>query len=139
MDQTTILFIFLTFFCWGLGSFISKLAANRIGTQSVFWDVLGYTVITAIFCLFTFRIKSLVQADKGGVLLALLSGAIGAGGVIGWYFVIAKGEISTVVPLLSLYPALTITLAIIFLHESITLTKILGIIFSLLAIYLLSR
>ena len=42
-------------------------------------------------------------------------------------------------PLTALYPALTAVLAFIFLKESVTPTKIAGIIFSLVAIYLLSK
>lgn len=139
MDSTTLLVVIVTFTSWGVCSFISKLATNRIGAKSVFWDMVGYAPAVIVYSLIVFKLKNLVQADKLGIGLAILSGAVGSLGLIGWYFLITKGEASTMVPLTALYPALTAVLAFIFLHESITLSKLLGILFSLIAIYLLSR
>jgi uncharacterized protein (DUF486 family) len=39
MDPITILVVIASVLSWGIGSFIAKVAANRIGTQSVFWDL----------------------------------------------------------------------------------------------------
>lgn len=139
MDSTTLLIVIGTFVSWGVGSFIAKLATNRIGAQSVFWDMLGYAPAVVIYSLIGFKLHNLIQGDKIGIGLAFLAGATGAFGLIGFYFLLSRAEASTIVPLTALYPALTALLAIVFLHESVTLTKVVGVVLSLIAIYLLSR
>lgn len=139
MDLKTFLVVIGIFVSWGVGLFLAKLAATRIGTKSVFFDILGAAPILIITSLLVFKLKNLLQADRTGIGLAWLAGAIGSLGAIGTYFLLSKVGASTVVPLTALYPALTVVLAIIFLHESLNLTKLLGILLSLVAIYLLSR
>jgi len=139
MDLITFLIVSGTFIAWGSGLFIAKLAANRIGGQGVFWDILGCAPIIIIYSLIVFKFKNLIQADKFGICLAFLAGAIGSFGGIGLYFLLTRTEATTIAPLTALYPALTVVLAFIFLHESATPTKIIGIILSLIAIYLLSK
>lgn len=139
MNLTTFLIAAGVFVSWGLGTFIAKLAANRIGSQSLFWDAIGATFVILIYSLIMFKIKHLIQADRPGVGLALLAGSVGAFGSIGFYILVTRTEVSTVSPLTALYPALTVILAIIFLRESVTPAKLIGIILSLIAIYLLSK
>jgi len=142
MDLTTFLIVIGVFLSWGVSSFIAKLATNRIGAQSVFWDMLTYAPVVIIWSLIMFKLENLlrvVKTDKFGMGLAFLAGIIGSFGLIGFYLLLTKEEASTIIPLTALYPALTAVLAIIFLHESITSTKLLGIILSLIAIYFLSK
>ncbi len=139
MELTNFLIVIGIFLSWGIASFLAKLAANKIGPQGVFWDMLGYVPMILLYSLIVFKFKNLVQGDKVGIGLAALAGLIGSFGGVGLYFLLGRAEISTIIPLAALYPALTVTLAIIFLHESITLTKLIGIILSLIAIYLLSK
>jgi len=139
MDLTTLLIAVGVFVSWGLGTFIAKLAANRIGAQSIFFDVIGAASVILIYSLVIFKARNLVKLDKSGMGLALLAGLIGAFGSIGFYRLVARTEVSTVSPLTALYPALTVILAVIFLRESVTPTKLAGIILSLIAIYLLTK
>lgn len=139
MDLKTFLVAIGIFVSWWVGSFIAKLATNRIGAKSVFFDILGYAPAIVIYSLLVFKLRNLLQADKIGAGLGLLAGAIGSFGLIGCYFLLSRTEASRVIPLTALYPALTAILAIIFLHESLNFTKLLGIILSLIAIYLLSK
>jgi len=64
MDLITFLAVIAVFVFWGIGSFIAKLAANKIGVQSVFWDVLGYAPAVIIYSLIVFKFKNLIQVDK---------------------------------------------------------------------------
>lgn len=128
-------------FSWGIGNFFAKMAANRIGNQSVFFDISIYAPVIIIFCLLFFKFDNLskiFQENRNGVYLAMLAGATASIGMIGAYYLLTKEEASKMVPLTALYPIVTVILAIIFLKESITITKIAGIFFSLLAIFLLS-
>jgi len=139
MDWITSLIVLATFVSWGIASLIAKLATNRIGGKAVFWDMVGYAPAVFIYSLIIYKLRNLVQGDKIGIWLAVLSGALSSFGLVGWYLLVTKGEVSTMVPLTALYPVLTAVLAIVFLHESLTPTKLLGIVISLIAIYLLSK
>lgn len=139
MDLITFLVALAIFVSWGVGSFLAKLAADKIGVKSVFWDLIGYFIAIFIYSLFFLKLKNILEGEKVGVVLAILAGAIGALGAVGFYFLLTRAEASRVVPLTSLYPGITALLAILFLHESITSVKLLGIAFSLIAIYFLSK
>jgi bacterial/archaeal transporter family protein len=139
MTVGTFLIFLMTFVSWGVGSFVAKLAANRIGGKSVFWDLLAYFPAIFIYCMLAYKAKELWSVDKSGIALAMLAGLIGSFGAIGFYLMITKGETSNMVPLTALYPALTVLLGFLFLHETITTEKVVGILFSLIAIYLLSK
>jgi transporter family protein len=78
------------------------------------------------------------EADKLGISLAILAGAIGSFGLIGFYFLLTRKEASIAVPLTAVYPALTAILAFVFLKEPLTPVKIAGISLSAVALYLLS-
>ena len=138
MERGTLLLAFITLLSWGLGSFIDKLAANRIGVKSVFWVELGFLPVLIGFIIWFSRTNGLFSADRMGVALAILAGIIGSIGGISYYVLLAKEEATRAIPLTALYPALAVLLAFIFLHESITASKVAGIVLGVIAIYLLS-
>jgi bacterial/archaeal transporter family protein len=129
----------MTFVSWGVSSVFAKLAANRIGDRSIFWDMLAYAPVIAVYCLVAYKGVNLFHGDKVGVLLAGIAGLIGSFGAIGFYMLVSRGDASTMVPLTALYPALTVILGIFFLGESMTFYKAAGVLMSLGAIYLLNK
>lgn len=139
MDKSIFLWTIITLFSWGIGSFFDKLATNKIGERTLFFSFVSYSFFVILYCLFTYKFKNLLNSEKSGIGIAILAGLISTFGMIGFYKLLTRGEASSVIPLTALYPAVTAVLAFIFLRESITMTKILGIIFSLVAIYLLSK
>jgi len=142
MTFATFLIVIIVFLSWGVGGFIAKMATNKIGAQSLFWDMIVYAPIIILSSLIMFKFENILQVareNKIGAGLAILAGVVGSFGFIGYYLLLSREEASTIVPLTALYPALTAALAIIFLHESLTFTKLLGIILSLIAIYFLSK
>jgi len=138
MDRSTLFFAIMALGGWGLGSFIAKLATNRIGALSVAFDLVGYAIAAGVYSLFIFKPSSIFTTDKIGAMLAFVAGVVGSFGGIAFYYLMAKKDASVVVPLTSLYPALTVLLAVIFLRENLTLVKMIGMLFSLAAIVLLS-
>jgi transporter family protein len=138
MDKFTLITALISLVGWGVGSFIAKLATNRIGEKAMFWDLLGYTPAVLIFCLWYFSTRNLFSGDKVGMLLGFLAGFIGSFGVIFFYLLLTKKDASMVVPLTALYPALAAILAVIFLKEPLTWLKGLGIVLSAVALVLLS-
>lgn len=123
---------------WGIGSFIAKLATNRLGDKAVFWDVLGYAPAIVIYGLLVFRSGDLLHGSKSGIWLAILAGAIGSIGAILFYLLLSRKNASMAVPMTAIYPAVTAILAVIFLGEQVTVVKVLGIVMSVGALVLLS-
>jgi transporter family protein len=138
MDAPIPLIVAATFLSWGVSGYVSKLAADRIGPQSAFWHVLFYAPAVVAYSLVVFRFRSLTRGDPSGIRLALLAGGLAAIGMVGMYILLTRAEASRMIPLTALYPALSVVLAIIFLRESVTPGKLMGILLSLVAIYLLS-
>jgi transporter family protein len=138
MDGNIALIAFITLLSWGTGSFIDKLATNRIGMKTVFWTTVVYIPAVILYMLFFVKAKDLITADRLGIVWAIVSGIIGSIGFICFYLLLVRKEASTAVPLTALYPALTAVLAFIFLKETITIPKVTGIVLALVAIYLLS-
>ena len=138
MDKPTFLLALLSLLGWGVGAFLAKLAADRIGEKSVLWDMLGYVPAILIYSFVFFKVKDLLAGERIGILLAFLSGAVGSLGAVAFYILLTKKDASTAVPLTALYPALTALLAFIFLGESLTPLKIAGIAMAAVALYALS-
>ncbi len=139
MDAKTIFILVITFVGWGLGTFFGKLATNKIGEKAIFWDILAYALGVIIYCFVAFKSSELFNVEKSGMIWGILAGLFGAVGLVGFYILLAKNEASIVIPMTALYPALAVVLGIIVLHEGVTLTKVIGIILSLCAIYLLNK
>ena len=138
MDIRTFLIALLSLVSWGVGSFVAKLATNRIGEKTLFWDMLGYAPMVFIYCFLAFKTKDLFVANKAGIFFGLLVGVIGSLGFISFYILLTRKDASSAVPLTALYPALTAILAFIFLKEQVTIAKVIGIILSAIALFLLS-
>ena len=77
-----------------------------------------------IYSLLVYKFQNLIQADKSGIGLALLSGAVGSLGAVGCYILLSRAEASTIVPLTALYPALTVVLAVALLVNSLATLKL---------------
>lgn len=138
MDLNSLLLVLFVFTAWGLDTFVSKLAANRIAGQSSFWYGLGFVLPIIIYSGLAFGPRGLALQSRSGIALSLLAGALCGAGMIGFLILLSRNPASTVVPLTGLYPALTAVLAIVFLRESVTLPKVLGIALSMVAVYFLS-
>jgi len=139
MDQKTLFLILIVLIGWGGGAILEKFATNRLGANPViFWNVVGYAIVSVIFVLFLLKPQELFAKDPMGIVWALVSGVVGAIGGIAYFMLLANKDASMVVPATAIYPAVTAVLAFIFLRESLTLTKIIGIILATVAVYLLS-
>lgn len=138
MNADTVFLAALSLFGWGLGAFFSKLATNRIGESSVFWDIIGYVPIVILFSLSAFKAKDIFGGDKMGVVYGLLAGGIGAIGLIAFYLLIAKKDAGVATSVTAMYPALTAVLSFIFLGEQITITKAIAIVLASASLFLLA-
>jgi bacterial/archaeal transporter family protein len=138
MDKVSWMIALGAMLAWGIGSFIAKLATNRIGEKAVVWDMLGYVPGIILYGILFFRNTGMMRADKGGVWLAVLAGFTGSLGAVMFYLLLARKNASMAVPMTAVYPAVTAILAIMFLGEEVTIAKVAGIIMSVGALVLLS-
>lgn len=127
----------LSLVTFGLWGFFPKLTVSYINPQSaLIYQVIGGLVVGVIgLVLIGFR----PQTHPLGILFALLTGITGVIGTLFYYAAASRGQISVVVSLTALYPLITIMLASIFLHETLSFRQVAGLCFAVAAIILLAR
>ena len=138
------IFLILTVLFWGSVPILDKLALNRGATPFQGLVIRSIAVIIAIFIvlffifLFTGKFKEVFRVDNKSLLLFAASGILaGLLGVLTYYAALRIGPASKVVPLAATYPLIALLLAVIFLHEHVTLSRIIGTIFVILGIWFL--
>ena len=134
--ESLFLWTMMALVTFGLWGFSPKLAVNYINPgNALIYQVLGGILVGFIgLSLMGFR----PQTHPLGILFALLTGITGVLGTFFYYAAASRGQIPIVVSLTALYPLITILLAIVFLHEIITLRQVAGLCFTVAAIILLA-
>ena len=122
----------LALFFWGLWGFLTKLGAQKVPWQTML----------IFFALGTLAIGLLSKPTFQGFgryhLIGIAAGMSCAIGFMYFYIAIARGSASVVIPVTSLYVAVSSLMAFILLAEPLTLKKVLGILSAIVAIVLLS-
>jgi len=136
-DKVTYLLVLLVMLGWGISVFCDKLVTNRLGNRSIIPVLISCGVGLIPYIIFFVFNKSFNYDPKGIIWLTLAS-LFNAVGVIAYYLIFVKSEVTWAVPLTALYPIIPIVLAFLFFKETITMTKIIGILFSFGAIVFLS-
>ncbi|RIK72303.1 MAG: hypothetical protein DCC67_19465 [Planctomycetota bacterium] len=128
--------LLLALVSWGLWAVFAKLVGNRLpAMQSQMLSTVGIAPVVLYFALDD--AGSSPSGGRLGVLLPLAAGVVSCLGNLPYYGVLSRGaKAATVVPLTSLYPVVTILLAIPLLDESMTSRQAAGVVLSLAAIYL---
>jgi bacterial/archaeal transporter family protein len=121
-------------FLFGFWGFFSKLATNYISPKSaLIYDIIGVICVGLVFI----SVNHLEwRGDIRGILYAVLTGVAGTLATLFYLVAVSKGSSSIVLPLTSLYPAITVVLAFFILKEPMTLRHSIGIILAILAIIL---
>jgi len=129
----------LTACVWGMVPLIEKAGLTKVTPLvGLFYRSLG--VIFGLFLLGLFMVKpqEIKSVDlRSGVLLALGGFLASFVGQICFYNSLKIGNVSRVVPISGTYPLIAFILGIIFLGESITLTKLAGVVFVIAGIWAL--
>lgn len=126
------------FFCWGIWGFLCKLAVHRgMDWKGIYiFSGIGYLSLIGYYVLST---RMAVPGNAGAKTIAVVAGAAGTAAVVCLYAALANGKLAIVLPLSSLYPAVSIVLAVVFLKENISVTNVAGIVLALVSIVLLTR
>ena len=128
------LLILITVFTWGLWGFFAKMASTRLNWQTLcLYVAIAMTAVIAFSCIG----KSTFTFDRSH-LIALIAGLFAGIGSLTFYKAIERAPASVVIPISTQYIILTVILSSIFLNEPLLLRRIIGLIFGITAIILLS-
>ena len=122
---------------WGITGVTQKLSTNKISsTHSFVWFSVAFVLVAAVLLAFV----PLGQLSVATIALAALGGLLNGGGALTSFAAFEHGgKASIVIPLVSLYPLVTIGGAWLLLHERVTAVQAAGIACALVAVILLSR
>lgn len=130
------LYSILTFVLWGFWGVFTKLAvASSKPRHMLLFQAVGILVF-ALVVLFLLRFS--VEWSPRGFFFSFLAGLAAFIGFLTFFLALERGKASTVVTLSALYPVVTIVVSIAFLHETLTRTQAVGIVFALIASVLLA-
>ena len=129
-------FAILALIMWGLWGFFPKLSTNYINPKSALvYEVVG-SVIVGVIILFLVCFKP--EVHPKGIIFALLTGIAATLGTLFFLYAVSRGKASTTVVITALYPLITIMLALLILHEPISLKQGIGMLLALAAIILVA-
>ena len=120
---------------WGLWGLILKLAYKEAYWNEVYFisSIASFLIALTVFLMTHGKLSFKVSS-----LYALFAGIFGGVGYIFFIKSLEHGKASIVIPLTALYPAITVILAFLVLHEKLTITQVLGIALAIIAVILLS-
>jgi len=121
---------------WGVWGFVAKLTTTR-GVHPLALSAISSVTGAIITWIAVLLVQPSWERASHNIPFVLLTGICGSLGGVAFFFALGHGRASIVVPLSSLYPAITILLSLLFLGEHPSLTQTLGIILALVASLLL--
>jgi transporter family protein len=132
-----LLFATIALVFWGVTGVTQKLSTNRISSQLSFlwfaWAMIFISAMLAITVPIQWHLRPLILA------LSILGGVLnGLGALTSFAALESGGKASVVISLVSLYPLLTVAVAVRFLHERLTTLQVCGAVLAIIAAVLLS-
>jgi transporter family protein len=120
---------------WGIGSLFYKTANDNIH------PIMVSTIVTAVYIIITPIPFLFMNFDRSvnstGLIYSILGGLFMCAGSMGYFYALRGGGAGSTTVLTSLYPAVTLILASIFLKETINFKHGVGIALALIAFILL--
>ena len=121
---------------FGVCSFSAKVAANTLpGTSVAVWWVIGYVPITFVIAWVLGFPRDLRSRSSA---IPCLAGVVAQLAALFFYWALARGKASVVVPLTALFPVVTLALAFLILRERLSLKQSIGVGLAFIAIFLFS-
>jgi transporter family protein len=122
---------------WGVGSLFYKAANSSIHPIMVSTIVtLVYMVITPLPFLFMNFDKSV---NTTGIWTSIVGGLLMCAGSMGYFYALRNGEAGEITTITALYPALTLLLSCLFMGETMSIKKGVGVALACASFYILSR
>lgn len=137
--STWLLMIFLALILWGITGVTQKLSTNHISAEySSVWFAVAFVPI-AILVILAAGLDS-VRQSPGIIVFASVGGILNGLGALTAFMALERdGKASVVIPLVALYPLVTVVVAYLFLGERVTPMQWLGVLMAVAAAMLLSR
>lgn len=126
----------LALILWGVWGLFQKLATNQMSPRSVYYvSALGaLSVVVVLLSTSSFP----THLNFEGVLFGALAGVCSSLGGLLFLQAMGKGEAAVVITFTALYPAVSVILSFLILHETITLKQGIGIVLALFSMVLLT-
>jgi transporter family protein len=121
---------------WGVWGFVAKLTTAR-GVHPLALSAISSVTGAILTWIVVYFVQPPLERATSNMTFVLLTGICGSLGAVAFFFALGHGRASIVVPLSSLYPAITILLSLIFLGEHPSITQGIGIVLALVASILL--
>ena len=118
----------------GVNSVVSKVAMRRIELSQI---LVLTGVVYGAAGLATYLVTRPRFEWGTGTLLGTVAVTLALISLVLLFSAVSKGEVSRVVPIMSLYPLVAVVLSVVFLGERINPLHALGIVFGLVAVILL--
>jgi len=126
----------LALLSWGVYAFLPKLIVENIKPQSaIVYQVFG-GLLVGVGMLFALNFK--VETDLKGAGFATATGFTAMLGALFYLKAAMEADLALITPVTALYPMVTIFLAAVFLHESISWRQVAGLLLAIGAIWLMT-
>ena len=137
MNTLSVLLMGLVMFFWGSSVIFDKLGLKKISAIEVlFWASLAPFVGALALIISKGKLSF---SEPKNILWSLLAGLLGFLGLLVFFILLKKYPASQVTPIVALYPVITVVLGIIFFSEKLLWYQILGLIFALAGVFLLTK
>ncbi len=132
-------FALVTMVFFGVAPLLEKAGLKGLGTfQALAVRSWAVGLVSLIFLAWRGDLVALGKAEPRFLFLVILGGlCAGFLGQATYYIALRTGEASRVVPVVAAFPLVTSLLGIVFLRESLTFVKVLGILLTTVGILLL--
>ena len=131
-----LLYALLCVFCWGIFGFLAKLGSNQLAPRQM--QILFTAGMLPLLAAAFLNAGRRVDTDRLGVLYGILNGVLAGLGGLAYFAAMEKGKASLVGPVTSLFPLLTVVLAVLILRERMNRIQIAGIVLGMISIVILS-
>jgi len=132
-----LLYAILSLLWWGLFGFLGKVGSDRISPSQMQFFFTGGMLPVGLLC--AYRLKFKITANRRGVAYSLLMGILSALGSLAFFAAMKSSQASLIAPATSLYPALTVALAVLFLKERLNKVQLAGLVVAMVSIVILSQ
>lgn len=135
-----IILLLITILSWGIWGFLNKLVLQKMHPLQMF--VVGCCMGFLLLPVYAYLIKQnsiVITTNIWTILLCMCASLASTVGTIAYIYGIRTGNLGTISVLSCSYPVLTVALAVIFLGESLTLSKIIGVLLVISGVIVLGR
>ena len=142
MSNRALFFALVAALCWGIGAIFEKQSLNYLSTNVAFVSrfYIGFILLLP-FMVLTWGTNKAAILQAGWPAVVYVSGAsvFALLGYYMYYWALSLSEASRAVPVTAVFPLVVFFLAMIFLREAFTISKLVGTVMVMGGVYFLSR